>query len=316
MIYQTKNPILIVVFNRPEIVGKTFEAIKKSKPKKIYVFADGPRKSVDTDKFNCKKTREIFNEKVDWDCEIITNYNENNLGCQLAVSSALKWFFLNEKQGIIFDDDCVASLSFFRFCDELLEKFKNDEKILLISGNNYFKKKNEYSYFASKNPCFYGWATWKRSWKNYDPKMRDWPKLKEKKWINDIFKDKSSRYYWTKVFDETYSGKKNTWDYQWWYLSLKNNSITLRPSRNLVQHIGSGKDSTHIKSKHFRDYFEPLEIDFPLKHPEELKVFDIHDAYENSEVWKIKKTYIMSKLNFIIKIFKKLIPLKNKSNFS
>tara|TARA_B100000886_G_C20423910_1_gene492950 strand:- start:1423 stop:2361 length:939 start_codon:yes stop_codon:yes gene_type:complete len=312
VIYQTKNPILIVIFNRPEIVSKVFRSIKKAKPETIYVFADGPRKKNKSDEINCQKTRDLFDEKLDWECNVIKKYYDKNLGCQLAVSKALEWFFSNEEQGIIFDDDCVASISFFRYCDELLEMYKNNTNILLISGNNYFKHEIKDSYFISKNPCFYGWATWRRSWKNYDPNISHWPKLKKEKWINHVFKDKASRFYWSKIFDETFLGKKNTWDYQWWLLALQTNSLTIRPKKNLVKHIGTGKDSTHIKSIQFRDRFSAKNIDFPLIHPKNLLPFEAHDKFENTKIWKIKYTYFKFQVSNLIKFLKKLIPIFRK----
>lgn len=312
MIYQTKNPILIVIFNRPEIVAETFRSIKNAKPKTIYVFADGPRKNNKTDEINCQKARSFFDEKLDWECEIIKKYNDKNLGCQLAVSSALEWFFLNEKQGIIFDDDCVASISFFKYCDDLLEMYKDNKNILLISGNNYFNHETTDSYFTSKNPCFYGWATWRRSWRNYDPNIRHWPKLKKEKWINEVFKDKASRFYWSRIFEETFLGKKNTWDYQWWLLALQTNSLTIRPKKNLVKHIGTGKDSTHVKSIQFRDRFGAKNIDFPLIHPTNLSPFEVHDKFENSKIWRIKYTYFKLQLIDLVIFIKKLIPILRK----
>src|SRR3989344_1301108 len=182
-----KPPILFLVFNRPQLTKKVFSEIRRFKPKKLFISADGPRSGNSQDRILCKRVRKIT-EKVDWPCEVKRLYRDGNLGCKNSISKALSWFFENENEGIILEDDCLPDTTFFQFCGEMLEKYRHNKDVGIISGDNFIKGSTiEDSYYFSNYFHMWGWATWKRSWKSYDLTMRKWPKLNKDKWLEQLF---------------------------------------------------------------------------------------------------------------------------------
>ena len=244
------TPVLFMIFNRPDTTQKVFNAIRKVKPKQFFVAADGPREDKEGEKEKCEQARKIT-EQIDWDCEIKTLFREKNLGCKIAVSSAIDWFFENVEEGIILEDDCLPSQSFFWFCQELLEYYREDTRVMMISGDNFQfgKKRGEGSYYFSKYFHIWGWATWRRAWRHFDISMKSFKKFKIENQINNIFKINQQKKYWMKIFQITYNNKINTWDYQWVYTCFINNGLCIMPNVNLVSNIGYGINSTHTKDK-------------------------------------------------------------------
>ena len=184
-----KTAVLLVIFNRPETTQVVFEAIRKAKPPRLYVAADGPRTEVPSDAKKCKEAREIINQ-VDWDCEVKTLFREKGLGCGLGPSSAFTWFFEHEEDGIILEDDCLPSQSFFWFCEELLERYRHDNRVMHIGGNNFlngWQKDRDYSYYFSNSGHIWGWATWRRAWKLFDFNISLYEKLKGKNYFQNFF---------------------------------------------------------------------------------------------------------------------------------
>ena len=227
-----QTPILFFIFNRPNTTAQVFEEIRKLKPAKLYIVADGPRKNKTGEHKRCEETRKII-EQVDWDC-------------------------------------CLPDQSFFRFCEEMLEKYKYEEKIGMISGNNFqFNKvKNDYSYYFSRYAHIWGWATWKRTWDKYNVQISDWPQIKKEKRLTNIFKNAKDVMYWTSIFEDVYNDKIDTWDYQWSYVCFVNNLLSIMPSNNLVSNIGfNDKDSTHTKRISKFSNMKTSPLLFPLNHP-------------------------------------------------
>jgi hypothetical protein len=241
-------PILFIVFNRKEPAEQVFSKIREIKPKKLYIAADGPRKDKPEEFEKCMNVREIF-KQIDWDCEVHTKFEDENLGCRKAVSSAISWFFENVEEGIILEDDCLPSLSFFNFCEILLEKYRDDPRIMHISGSNFQKgtKRGDASYYFSKLNHIWGWATWRRAWQFYDAEMKNYPEFKNQNHIANIFSDKSTQKYWTKLLDKIHTRGQNTWDAQWTYAILSHNGICITPNLNMITNIGFGKDAAHTK---------------------------------------------------------------------
>lgn len=174
-------PILFIIFNRPETTKAVFHEIRKNQPFQLFVAADGPRREIFEDIENCRKVREII-QLIDWECNVQTLFRDENLGCKIAVSSAIDWFFSQVDEGIILEDDCLPDQSFFPFCQELLEKYRYDAKIMMIGGSNFQFNKNkfEYSYYFSRYFHIWGWASWKRAWQFYDVEMKAWPEIDRK----------------------------------------------------------------------------------------------------------------------------------------
>ena len=269
-----KTPILFIIFNRPDTTLRVFNEIKKLKPTKLYVVSDGPRLDKVGEKERCEETRKTI-DSIDWDCQVFKNYSDVNLGCKKRVSSGIDWFFKNEEQGIILEDDCLPNDSFFKFCEEMLEKYKNDERIGMISGDNFQfgKIKNEYSYYFSKYSHIWGWATWKRAWQKYDVNLTNWPEISKDDGLKKVFTNKKDTYYWSSIFNDVYNGKIDTWDYQWSYTCFMNNYLSVMPTENLISNIGFSKvGSTHTKRINKFSNMKTSELAFPLKEPKDVIV--------------------------------------------
>jgi len=262
-----KAPVLFLIFNRPDTTQRVFDAIRQAKPVQLFVAADGPREDRIGEAEKCAQARKII-ENVDWDCEVVTLFREKNLGCRKAVSSAIDWFFENVEEGIILEDDCLPSQSFFMYCQELLEHYRQDTRIMQISGSNFIKSDMDESYFFSKYGPVWGWATWKRAWKYYDVDMRLWPVVKVKKLHHDFCFDEEEIKAREDIFDSVYNGAIDTWDYQWVFAKLVNNGLSITPKKNLVSNIGFSEDATHTRDKgNKRENVERKELVFPLLHP-------------------------------------------------
>jgi hypothetical protein len=237
------TPVVLIIFNRPEPVQEVFNAIRQAQPTKLLVIADGPRFPEEAEK--CEKTKQIVST-VDWDCEVLTNYSEINLGLKIIISSGLDWVFNNVEEAIILEDDCLPSQSFFVFCQSLLEMYRYDTRVMSISGNNFqMSPMNPYSYFFSKYFHCWGWATWRRSWKYYDIDMKTFLEFKKRDTIKAICNDVWEQKYWLDIFEKTYNGQIKTWDYQWLYASWINHALSIYPNLNLVSNLGFGKQSTN-----------------------------------------------------------------------
>ena len=262
-------PILLLVFNRPEKTRQIFEVIKEIKPSKLYIAADGPREERISDVELCRKTREIFLD-ISWNCSIKTLFREKNCGCKNAVSSAISWFFSHESEGIILEDDCLPNPVFFKFCTELLEKYRTDMRIMMISGDNFLnsKYKPEGSYYFSLQTHIWGWATWKRAWDYYDVELKKWPEFQRLNILQGLYPNKRHANGWTSLMNKIYSGEIETWDYQWQFTCWTHNGLSIMPSENLVTNIGDDSEGTHFDiSNNFNSEIQHQEIKFPLIHP-------------------------------------------------
>lgn len=244
---QFNVPVLFIIFNRPDTTQKVFSAIRDVRPKHLFIAADGPRVEKEGDEEKCIITRDVI-KQIDWNCEIKTLFREENLGCGKAVSSAITWFFENVEQGIILEDDCIPNESFFMFCEEMLSYYKNDNRIMHISGSNFQfgKKRGDGDYYFSKNNHVWGWATWRRAWKYYDFGMESLEEFIKNDYIKNIFNNKIAKE-WIDIFIKTKKGKINTWDYQWTYTMWAQDGLAILPNVNLVKNIGFNNDATHTK---------------------------------------------------------------------
>jgi len=243
------TPILFLIFNRPDTTSMVFDKIKSVRPKRLYIAADGPRTDNTKDTILCEAVRKIVSV-VDWDCEVKTLYREQNLGCKVAVSSAIDWFFENEEEGIILEDDCLPSDTFFAFCEELLQKYKDINKIMQISGNNFQngKTRGDGSYYFSRYNHIWGWATWRRAWQQYDVNMNSFNNFVKENKIDKIFTNNKIKNYWIGIFNKTYKSEIDTWDYQWTFSIWNLDGCAILPNTNLVKNIGIGGDSTHTSN--------------------------------------------------------------------
>jgi hypothetical protein len=246
-----QTAVLFLVFNRPDTTAQVFEAIRKARPPRLYVAADGPRANRDGEAERVARVREIATA-VDWPCEVKTLFREKNLGCKYAVSGGITWFFEHEEQGIILEDDCLPVQSFFWFCESLLERYASDERVAMVTGDNF--QKGQYrgeagaSYYFSKYNHIWGWASWRRAWQKADMDIKFWPEWKHSAGWQAAIPDKVERKYWSNIFDRMYRAEIDTWDYPWTASVWFHCGLTATPNVNLVSNIGFGPDSTHTGS--------------------------------------------------------------------
>ena len=268
-----ETPVALFVFNRPHTTRKVFEAIARVQPARLLLIADGPRSDKVGEAEACQQVRAIIS-CIDWPCEVSTNFAISNLGCQERVIGGLDWVFSLVEEAIILEDDCLPDLSFFPFCQELLERYRGDSRIAYISGCNLVEKhlKTNASYFFSQIGGIWGWATWRSEWQRYDRHLKEWPQLRSERMLEEIFDEPEAVAYWTQIFDAMYENKgPNTWDYQWLYTCLKNNSLVAVSGVNLISNIGFGEDATHTIKEDARFMLLPATpVKFPLMHPSSL----------------------------------------------
>lgn len=269
-----KRNNLYVIEDAAEAIGseyenkKVFAEIAKAIPPKLLVIADGPRADHPDDAGKCAAARAII-DRVDWDCEVLTNYSDVNMGCKRRVSSGLNWVFNTVEEAIILEDDCLPHPTFFRFCEELLEKYRDDERIAMISGDNFQleRKRTAHSYYFSRYTHIWGWASWRRAWENYDINMKLWPEIRDGDWLQDCLGDKKSARYWAKIFENTYNGKINSWGYTWIFACWVQGTLTILPNVNLVSNIGFGSEAVHTTEKNELAGMETEPMKFPISHP-------------------------------------------------
>lgn len=247
-VYRTVSPVLFLIFNRPGVTFQVFEKIREAQPSRLYVAADGPRPDKN-EAVLCKETRAVI-EKVDWKCEVRTLFRDSNLGCRNAVSSAIDWFFHNEEEGIILEDDCLPSNDFFFFCDTLLERYRNDTRVRHISGCNLQGGKvwGDGSYYFSNLTHVWGWASWRRVWADYDKELKPYSSYNIREKLLNIFSEPLITDTWETIFNAVKAGKMDTWDYQLTFINFFNNSLSVIPNQNLISNMGFDASATHTKN--------------------------------------------------------------------
>lgn len=287
-----KVPILLVIFNRPDKVKLLIESLRIIKPEVLFVTADGPRENNRYDSFKCNLVKKEV-ENIDWECTIHTNYSNKNLGCKIGVSSGIDWFFSHVEFGIIIEDDIIPNISFYRFCEELLFKYKDNQAIGMISGCNPIADEVDFngdSYSYSTYANIWGWATWKRAWKNNDTSMYKW--IEWRKNDSNFMKLSQVKYfklYWKDILNSVYIGKIDTWDFQWFFSLWINNQLCIVPKYNLIDNIGFDKNATHTNGK-FPSYLlknRPKDIEIIMTYPKVVnRNIDLDNAISNT-VFKI-----------------------------
>jgi hypothetical protein len=182
---------------------------------------------------------------------------------------------------IVLEDDCLPHPTFFRFCEELLERYRDDERIMAISGDNFQfgRQRSKYSYYFSRYPHCWGWATWRRAWQHYDGDMDLWPVIREGRWLEDVLEGKRAVAYWTRIFNRTYDGDINSWAYAWTLSCWAQSGLTALPNVNLVSNIGFGVAATHTISEDISSSSTLNYLDFPLSHPSFVIQDTVADAF-------------------------------------
>ena len=296
-----KSPILYCCYNRPDLVEKSIKILKKIQTNKIYIWFDGPKNNSQDIK-NCNSVRKII-QNTRFSSNIKYYFNKKNLGCKNSISRAISWMFKYEKSGIILEDDIIPSFDFFKFCDYGLKKYKNNNKVMMISGTNYLGSgKISDEYFFSSHYLIWGWATWKNAWKKYDVDMKEWKDKKIKAYLKknntpDVYK------FLKKRFNQLHKNYKDTWDIQWYFACTKNKWLCMTPKANLITNIGI--NGTHSDSFYDTLFLKVGKINLKnLKGPKEIlsnKDFDnkIH-KYFNFEKTLFEK--LLFKFKFYLKL--------------
>ncbi len=264
------SAVLLLAFRRPETTKKVFDAVRKARPPRLYVAADGPRDGKPGEPEACAATRKIF-EGVDWPCRVETLFRPSNLGLKKAIPEAISWFFSQEPEGIILEDDCYPSQDFFNYADELLARYRTDERVMQISGSCLVKADNRSSYYFSKYSHIWGWATWARAWRQYDVDMSGWPGFKERTAREGFWQSGKEQRYWERIFDAVFAGKVNTWDYQWLFALWNAGGLTAYPNFNMVSNIGFGVDSTNTHEVDADKSARPWEPLGEILHPTKVE---------------------------------------------
>jgi hypothetical protein len=307
-----KTSILFLIFNRYQTSIQVFDSIREYKPEKLYIAADGPREEISNDIKKCEEARKIIS-MVDWGCEVFTLCQERNLGPMVSQMTAINWFFQNESEGIILEDDTVPDETFYLFCNELLGKYRDDSRVSMITGCNYQKglKKGDSSYYFSKFTNTIGWATWKRSWDEVDIDLKHLPELMSIGVMDDFSTDKVVNSTFKDVFMKIHNNPTlRGWDYRFMFSSLQGNSLTIVPNVNLITNIGFGPDATNCFNENSpQAMLKTSKIELPLKHPSVIARNFFADEFEIKELYH-KRTFLEKLTYYSVnwnKLHKKLI---------
>lgn len=299
-----KSPILYLVFNRVDETTQSFETIRKAKPSRLYIAADGPRKSVPGEAEVCNAVREIVTN-IDWDCEVFTLFREDNLGCRKAIIGAINWFFENESEGIILEDDVIPLPDFFQFCDINLEKYRDNESIKAVNGFNQFGQEvTDNSYFFSRGYYPWGWATWRSRWANYKESNIDISRLDDKD-IKEIY-DKAALEGVKFNLDIINKGILDTWDYQMVYMIMSQKGYVVTPFANLTTNIGAnGAHSINNQNIFFK--YGTISIN-DLVHPQKIE----DNKSMNEKLWgEYKEAYFSVKVKSLLLKSNLYLPLRH-----
>ena len=246
-----KTAVVFIVFNRPELTRRVFECIRGARPPKLLVACDGPRSDRPDDWEKIAAVRRIIAEGVDWPCEVHTKYSDRNLGCREGPASGINWAFSLVEEAIFLEDDCLPDLTFFSFCDEMLERFRDDERVTHVNGTNFIAPycRPASSYFFSKYVWVWGWATWRRAWQNYDYTMATWDERGAV--LRQSFDTGREQAFWMSTFEEARRDwhAAQAWDFPWIYTCWTCGGLSVMPSVNLVENLGFGPDATHTSEK-------------------------------------------------------------------
>jgi hypothetical protein len=281
-----QTAVLFLVFNRPDLTAQVFETIRKAKPPRLYIAADGARPDREGEANRVDLVRKIVTD-VDWPCKVTTLFRNQNLGCKKAVSEAIDWFFENEKQGIILEDDCLPHPHFFIYCEELLNRYANDERIWVITGDNFQggQLRGDASYYFSRYNHVWGWASWRRAWAKRDMSIKFWPKWKQSSEWATFLPSRSERKYWSNIFDSVYRDQINSWGYPWTATVWFYGGLTVTPNVNLISNIGFGADATHTFATNSPLSAMPVQDFLKLKHPSTVQHDILADLYAFDHVF-------------------------------
>jgi hypothetical protein len=278
---------LVIAFNRPHLLERLLPSLAKQRPSPLFVAFDGPRADVPSDRERIERGEHVVRAAVDWTDQLVIRSQERNLGVRKNVSSAISWALERADPLVILEDDCMPNASFYPFCAELLDRYRDDRRVGVVSGTSFCPehlRPNE-SYYASNLVNCWGWATWKRAWAQYDDEMTSWPAFATSGELDQMFESESAQRYWLKRLDRVKAGRIQSWAYRWELSCWASKLWTLSPSRNLVSNVGFGADAANLAWPNDPLGRRPtLELPFPLTHPSRLEVSTHIDAWVQANV--------------------------------
>jgi hypothetical protein len=307
--YQIRTPIAFMVFNRPSVTATVFARIAAAKPRRLLIVADGARSHVAGEDGKVSEVRRIV-QRIDWPCDLSVNFAEGNLGCRDRISSGLDWVFAQEESAIILEDDCLPAPTFFRYCDELLEKYRDEPRVMTVCGSNWLRATpSEHSYLFTTHMSIWGWATWRRAWRTYDVDLKSWPQKKLEQPFAQLLSRKEAGAL-TRTLDNLADANPanrtlSAWDFQWFYNCYVHGGLAITPAANMVSNIGFGADATHTRALASKLANIPVrDVEFPLKHPPTLEVsHEFEQAYYRTV---IRKSFPERARNFFRRARKRL----------
>jgi hypothetical protein len=254
------TPVALFVFNRPDTTARVFEAVRQARPRRLLLVADGARTGRAGEAERCEQVRGIVT-KVDWPCELETAFSAENLGCRRRISSGIDWVFQRAEAAILLEDDCLPHPDFFRFCEAMLARYRDDDRVMMVSGTNYLldRLRIPEGYCFSRYFAIWGWATWRRAWAKYDATMARWPQLRDAGQLRALYRQPYVRDHVTRMFDKVHRGEADTWDVQWFFTCLFGGGLSIVPRRNLISNIGL--DGTHTSADRSNHQFPVFPLD-------------------------------------------------------
>jgi hypothetical protein len=293
------TPVVLFLFRRPAQTQHVFEAIQQARPPRLFLIADGPR--TDDERALCEQTRAVV-AKVDWPCEVTTNYSDTNLGLRTRLASGISWVFEQVEEAIFLEDDCLPNPTFFRFCAELLERYREEPRVMHISGDCFVDVPDPAtSYYFTLYAHVWGWASWRRAWAFYDANLTRWSDLSTRRKILEQCGTRSERQFWKKTLDAVRANEIHTWDYQWTFSLMLHDALAINPCRNLVRNIGFGHEATHttdigsaVSALHTH------ELTFPLRHPSTIEAWRGADQ-QTAKLFFSEDTAIVKKAKHLLR---------------
>lgn len=299
----SKIPVIVMAFNRPEMVKMAMEPIRQYQPDRLYLACDGPRLNKEGEGALVAATQKTMMDAVDWPCDVKTLFREKNLGCANAVNEAVSWFYEHEEFGVVIEDDVIVSLDFLKMCEELLPRYNNDSEIMHISAMNFNNVQTANSYTFQKKPFVWGWATWRRAWAKMDMNMKAWPSFKMKSLIKYYgwFQTMMMWRYWNYAYNhiETIS----SWATRWHFSVVSNNGLCICPRANLSINVGCSTDGVHYK-KNEVDPYSHLQIgklELPLAHPKGIALDPAQLKLDNRDFLRVRKIGAEKKIRRLLR---------------
>ena len=268
----TRTPVALILFRRPDVTKKVFKVIAEAKPPKLFLIADGPSPERSGEAEKCAATRAVV-ENVNWGCEVFRDYSETNMGPWRRIASGITSAFQQVEELIVLEDDCLPDPTFFRFCDELLERYRDDERIMHIAGNHFQAqdpRPTRYSYSFAWHNIAWGYATWRRAWQHFDLGIPSWGELRNTDFLDQVVGDPLAVESYRKIFDQLYAdpGEFDGYDWAWSFACWSQGGLSVLPDRTLIKNVGFGPDSTHFPTADDpRARFQSMPMQFPLNHP-------------------------------------------------